>query len=240
MFCITFAICTTSIRRHWHTTALTAPCQRLNHTLPRSAAWLSLEVGRQSRARLEGQSGCEGQKQRRDQRKEVVAKRLGAHPPDPPDVPQAGDTDDHGSHHQGHDDEFDGLNEELADRVHHLFVEHGQGGRGRERLPGGAQRAHGEHADQDLTNGAVATNARFRGIQLLADKVNHSNLLRDRSVLPNAEFIQSHVLETDFTDGDVFYMYYPFAHQTLDGVLKQLKAIAKKKRIRVVAYWSGE
>ena len=30
--------CSISIRRHWQTTTLTAPCQRLNHTHPRSAA----------------------------------------------------------------------------------------------------------------------------------------------------------------------------------------------------------
>ena len=29
----------TSIRRHWQSTTLTAPCQRLHHTHPRSAAW---------------------------------------------------------------------------------------------------------------------------------------------------------------------------------------------------------
>ena len=30
--------CTNSIRRHWHSTTLTAPCQRLHHTHPRRCA----------------------------------------------------------------------------------------------------------------------------------------------------------------------------------------------------------
>lgn len=71
----------------------------------------------------------------------------------------------------------------------------------------------------------------FRGIELIGQRVNSSNDFAGRLGLNNALFIEGNVLESDFSDGQIFYLFNPFSDETLVKMIRKLKLVAERKKI---------
>ena len=84
--------------------------------------------------------------------------------------------------------------------------------------------------------GSIVSGATFKGVEMVSERVAEAKRIRDKHSLTNAEFILSSVLDVDFSDGDIFYMYAPFSDSTRDQVLDKLNTLATEKLIKVVAY----
>lgn len=89
--------------------------------------------------------------------------------------------------------------------------------------------------------GSLVSEADFIGIELVKERVDVCNRMRDTLRIPNASFRSGNVLapENDFSDGDIFYLFNPFNSATTKKVVKKLESIARAKRehdktIRVV------
>lgn len=61
------------------------------------------------------------------------------------------------------------------------------------------------------------------GIEVQQNLVEIGNRVAEKHGLKNVELIHSNVLDHDFTDGTVFYMYFPFTGATEQEVLRRLK-----------------
>lgn len=81
----------------------------------------------------------------------------------------------------------------------------------------------------------IITAATCKGIELLDERVDIAQQAQDRLALDNVEVIAGNVLDQDYSDGSVFYMYLPFSNGTFKKVLSQLEDISADKPIRVVA-----
>ena len=82
---------------------------------------------------------------------------------------------------------------------------------------------------------AQNTQAKGIGIEIVPDRVVESNKHKDRLKLENIYFKQGNVLDYDFSDGNIFFMFNPFTIETLKKVNEKLKKISKQKFIKVVA-----
>ncbi len=82
---------------------------------------------------------------------------------------------------------------------------------------------------------AIVTDAKCKGIEIMPDRAELAQQAQAKLELENAEFIEGNVLEQDYSDGDVFYMYLPFSLSTFRQVLDQLRTIAEAKPIRIAA-----
>jgi len=91
----------------------------------------------------------------------------------------------------------------------------------------------------------ITTPAACKGVEMVEERVDLARQAQTALGLDNVEFKEGDVLQTDFSDGDVFYTYSPFSHETYEGVLAQLKDIANareqvgKEPITIVARGSG-
>ncbi len=83
--------------------------------------------------------------------------------------------------------------------------------------------------------GAMTTPATFKGIEIISERVADANALKERFKLDNVLFQEGNVLEQDYSDGTVFFLFNPFEMSTLERVNEQLQKIAKTKKIRVVS-----
>jgi len=83
--------------------------------------------------------------------------------------------------------------------------------------------------------GAMTTKAQYRGIEIVPERVAEANAVKSKFKLDNVEFRQGNVLEQNYTDGSVFFLFNPFTRETLERVGKQLEELAKTKKIRVVS-----
>lgn len=86
-----------------------------------------------------------------------------------------------------------------------------------------------------LLYGAMTTPGKYRGIEIVPERVVAANAIKDKFNLDNVDFRQGNVLEQDYTDGSVFFLFSPFTRETLEKVGEQLKQLAKTKKIRVVS-----
>ena len=82
--------------------------------------------------------------------------------------------------------------------------------------------------------GALASDAKFIGIELLQERVDACNKTKARLGINNAEFLVGHVTDFDISDGDIFYLFNPFVQETLKKVVGTLHDIGMKKKIRIV------
>lgn len=87
--------------------------------------------------------------------------------------------------------------------------------------------------------GALTTEAQFRGIELVPERVRAARAIKERFAIANAEIIEGNVLDQDFSDGNIFYMFSPFSQQTLQQVLDKLRVISLTKPITIVSYCIG-
>ncbi|MBP7134335.1 hypothetical protein KBA73_03905 [Patescibacteria group bacterium] len=83
--------------------------------------------------------------------------------------------------------------------------------------------------------GAMTTKATFKGIEIIPERVAETNALKERFGLANVSFQEGNVLEQEYSDGTVFFLFNPFTRNTLEQVNKRLEGIAKTKKIRVVS-----
>lgn len=83
--------------------------------------------------------------------------------------------------------------------------------------------------------GAMTTYGKYRGIEIVPERVKEANAAKDKFKLDNVDFRQGNVLEQDYADGSVFFLFNPFTDETLKKVGEQLEQLAKAKKIRVVS-----
>ncbi|OQA03880.1 MAG: hypothetical protein BWY68_00610 [bacterium ADurb.Bin400] len=86
--------------------------------------------------------------------------------------------------------------------------------------------------------GALTTTARYKGIELIPERVERCNTIKNKISIENADFIRSNVLDHDYSDGTIFFLFNPFATQTLYEVGQRLEEIANSHYIRIVS-WGG-
>jgi SAM-dependent methyltransferase len=87
-----------------------------------------------------------------------------------------------------------------------------------------------------LIYGAAVTPARFRGIELVAERARGA-LERVRKLqLERVTVVQADVLDQDFGEGDVFYAHRPFSVETEAEVIARLHAEARRRPIRVATH----
>jgi hypothetical protein len=84
--------------------------------------------------------------------------------------------------------------------------------------------------------GALVTPARFRGIELVAERAAIATDAARRLELDRVEIIDGDVLDQDFGDGTVFYAFRPFSVETEAKVLDRLHEEARRRAITVVTH----
>jgi len=77
-----------------------------------------------------------------------------------------------------------------------------------------------------------------RGIEIVPERVKISQNAARELLLSNVEFVQGNVLNCDFSDGNIFFLFNPFNWKTLEKVGEKFKIISSKKRIKIVT-WGG-
>lgn len=80
----------------------------------------------------------------------------------------------------------------------------------------------------------LATGAEARGIEILSERVTAAEQAATRLGLDNVRFTEGNVLDQDFSDGTVFYLYQPFSKETFGKVYHRLRALAAHKPITVI------
>lgn len=81
----------------------------------------------------------------------------------------------------------------------------------------------------------ITTDATCKGIELMPERVTVTRAAIERLELEHVEMIEGNVLDQDLDEGDIFFMYLPFSHQTFTQVIRQLKEVATEKTIQIVA-----
>lgn len=74
----------------------------------------------------------------------------------------------------------------------------------------------------------------FKGVEVVHERVEECRKILKRHDFRNVTFIESDVLNVDFSDGTYFYFFNPFP-EIMDQVLEKLKRISERKKITVVA-----
>jgi hypothetical protein len=84
--------------------------------------------------------------------------------------------------------------------------------------------------------GALVSEALFKGIELIPERVNECEKLKNILGLTNVSFISSDVNKVSLNDGNIFYLFNPFSNNTLREAAAKLRKIALKKKIKIVSY----
>lgn len=80
----------------------------------------------------------------------------------------------------------------------------------------------------------LTTPAQAKGIEILAERSEAAQDVKDDLGLESVEFVTGNVLDQDLSDGTVFYMFNPFTEHTFGQVKDKLKALAATKSITLV------
>lgn len=86
--------------------------------------------------------------------------------------------------------------------------------------------------------GAITRKSRFRGIEIVPERAKKAEIIKNFLKLENAMIIPGNILDQDFSDGNIFFLFNPFSYRTLEAVGEHLKKIAQQKNIRIVT-WGG-
>ncbi len=84
--------------------------------------------------------------------------------------------------------------------------------------------------------GALATEARFVGHELLPHRIEVAENAKNRFGITNAEFVLGNVADHNLEDGTIFYLFNSLIGPTEDKVLDRLQQIAEKKLIKFISY----
>ncbi|HEY6136768.1 MAG TPA: methyltransferase domain-containing protein [Thermoanaerobaculia bacterium] len=87
--------------------------------------------------------------------------------------------------------------------------------------------------------GALVSGARFRGIDLVPQRLAPAQRAAKRLRLTNVRFTQGNVLSTRFDDGNLFFLFDPFFPNTLRRVGLRLARIARMRPIRIASHWQA-
>jgi len=84
----------------------------------------------------------------------------------------------------------------------------------------------------------TSKNGQYKGVEIVPERVQISQKAAQFFQLKNVSFINSHILDSDISDGTIFFLFNPFTWQTLEKVGKKFKQIASHKKIRIIT-WGG-
>jgi len=87
--------------------------------------------------------------------------------------------------------------------------------------------------------GALVSDAEFRGIDLVEQRLAPARRCARRLALDNVRFLQGHVLSTPFDDGNLFFLFDPFFRKTMRRVGLKLARIARRRPIRIASHWQS-
>jgi SAM-dependent methyltransferase len=82
---------------------------------------------------------------------------------------------------------------------------------------------------------AINSEAQFKGVELMRDRLAQAKLTARKFDLKNVSFIEGNVTDIDFSDGNTFYLFNPFSSETLENVAGKLQEIAKTKKIKIIS-----
>ncbi len=86
---------------------------------------------------------------------------------------------------------------------------------------------------------ALTTPATSKGIELVPERVKQATTIKERFNITNASFEQGNVLESNYSDGTIFFLFNPFHTQTFRAVLSKLRQIAQHHHIKIVGWGGG-
>jgi hypothetical protein len=93
----------------------------------------------------------------------------------------------------------------------------------------------------------LLTGARARGVELQPALVAEAGERAAELRLDGVEFVQSDALAADLDDATVVFLYLPFTGAVLEGVLRRLEAVARRRQIAICtlgldlrAHWMAE
>lgn len=87
--------------------------------------------------------------------------------------------------------------------------------------------------------GALLSDAQFRGIDLVPQRLAPARRAARRLALANVQLLQGNVLSTRFDDGNLFFLFDPFFRETLRRVGLRLARIARNRPIRIASHWQS-
>ncbi len=92
-----------------------------------------------------------------------------------------------------------------------------------------------------LLYGALVAPARFRGVELLPERVAHATTAAANLGLANRVDVRTgDVVHAPIDDGTVYFMYHPFYQTVLPNVVAALERIAAAKLIRIATIFYGD
>jgi SAM-dependent methyltransferase len=86
--------------------------------------------------------------------------------------------------------------------------------------------------------GALTTQATYKGIEIVPERIAEARAIKRRFAINNVEFLQGNVIDFDYSDGTIFFFFNPFIESTLKLVIESLQKTARKRRIIIVS-WNG-
>lgn len=90
-----------------------------------------------------------------------------------------------------------------------------------------------------LIYAAVNSPAQCKGIEIVPERVASCQAVRGRLQLDNLNFMTGNVLQQDYSDGNIFFLFNPFSRETLEAVGEQLKKLAEHKKIKIASRGSS-
>jgi SAM-dependent methyltransferase len=86
-----------------------------------------------------------------------------------------------------------------------------------------------------LFYGALTHKATFRGIEIVRDRVEAANRIKDKLAIKQLDFRQGNAQTADFSDGNLFFLFNPFFSEVLPVVGMRLRRIARTRQIRIAS-----
>lgn len=77
-----------------------------------------------------------------------------------------------------------------------------------------------------------------KGIEIVPERVKSAQDSASHMGVENVTYEQNHILKTDFSDGNVFFVFNPFIWRTLEQVGEKFKQIVGKRKIYILT-WGG-
>lgn len=87
--------------------------------------------------------------------------------------------------------------------------------------------------------GATVTDATFRGVEIVPERIAYSEAIRRRLGLTNVRLLLGNVLNHSWNDGTVFFLFNPFTDATMRRVMERLKSIASERTITILTWGGG-
>jgi len=86
--------------------------------------------------------------------------------------------------------------------------------------------------------GALTREAYFKGIEIVPSRTQRIMDVKNKFQIDNLDCQECNILDTDYSDGNIFFLFNPFFYETLQKVGSRLEEIAKRKKIKIIT-WGG-